>query len=354
LRVRTQEFDVLRRSQDNRVDLKLLLKRGALLAAANWPVVAIQFVAQLTFQALLFIPIIGAAILVAALLGTDIWNLLQGGIRESFTMIANALMGERVALGAFVASFGIVLVGGSVLMFLMKGGAVDAMLAADAGAGAIESEPLTLRTLRRAARFDAARYIGACARLFRRYVVLGIALMIAYLGTIGAYLAFLAYGYRAAGQSGLIAGWLLAATMSTVALVLWITAVNLIYLLLQIATAADDVHFGQAVRVVTRFIQAEFLELGGIFLVALGMLIAATLASALAWSGVGLIAFVPLVGIAVLPLQIGALLIRGLVFEYIGLTAMGAYITLYRRFAARNALAPGITAASAARPASAG
>src|SRR5262249_48794552 len=29
--------------------LKLLLKRGALLAAANWPIVAVQFAAQTTF-----------------------------------------------------------------------------------------------------------------------------------------------------------------------------------------------------------------------------------------------------------------------------------------------------------------
>ncbi len=121
------------------------------------------------------------------------------------------------------------------------------------------------------------------------------------------------------------------------ALVLWITAVNLLYLLLQIATAADDLAFGQAVRAVARFIRAEFLELGGVFLVVFGMVIGATLASALAWSGVGLIAFVPLVGLAVFPLQIAALLLRGLVFEYIGLTAMGAYITLYRHYAARAA-----------------
>jgi hypothetical protein len=82
---------------------------------------------------------------------------------------------------------------------------------------------------------------------------------------------------------------------------------------------------------VTRFVRAELRELGGVFLVVLGVVIAATLVSALAWSGVGLIAFVPLVGLAVFPLQIVALLLRGLVFEYIGLTALGAYLTLYRR-----------------------
>ena len=33
------------------------------------------------------------------------------------------------------------------------------------------------------------------------------------------------------------------------------------------------------------------------------------------------------------PLQIAALLVRGLVFEYIGLTALGAYVTLFSRHA---------------------
>ena len=99
------------------MDLKLLLKRGALLAAANWQTVAIQFVAQTTFQVLLAVPIIGAAILVAVLLGADLADLLRGSLREIFTTIASTLMSEPVALVAFVAAFSIVLLGGSVLMF---------------------------------------------------------------------------------------------------------------------------------------------------------------------------------------------------------------------------------------------
>ncbi len=49
-----------------------------------------------------------------------------------------------------------------------------------------------------------------------------------------------------------------------------------------------------------------------------------------------MIAFVPLVGLAVFPLQIAALLLRGLVFEYLGLTALGAYVTLYQGHIARS------------------
>jgi hypothetical protein len=46
---------------------------------------------------------------------------------------------------------------------------------------------------------------------------------------------------------------------------------------------------------------------------------------------------VPLVGLAVFPLQLAALLVRGLVFEYLGLTALGAYVTLYQSHVARRA-----------------
>jgi hypothetical protein len=332
---------------ENDLELKLLLKRGGLLAAANWPVVAVQFVAQTTFQALLAVPVIGAAILVAVLLGGDLGNLLQGTLREMFTSIANALIAEPVALVAFIAAFGIVLVGGSMLMFLVKGGVVDAILSADAQAGPIEREALTLGTLRQAACFDVDRFAASCARLFRRYLVLGVWLMITYVISGGGYLAFIVYGYQTAARVGVMIAWTVIAALSAVVLVLWITAVNLVYLLLQISTAIDDLPFTSAVRSVARFIRAEVLELGGVFLVVLGMVVGATLASALAWSGVGLIAFVPLVGLAVFPLQIAALILRGLVFEYIGLTAMGAYIALYRQYAGRAGIDHRITASVA-------
>ena len=92
----------------------------------------------------------------------------------------------------------------------------------------------------------------------------------------------------------------------------------------------------EGMRAAARFIRAEFRELTAVFLVVVGLVAAATLASALAWSGVGLIAFVPLVGLAVFPLQLAALLLRGFVFEYLGLTALGAYLTLYQGYAARR------------------
>jgi len=330
------------------LDLKLLLKRGALLAAANWPTVAIQFVAGTTFQVLLAVPVIGAAILVAVLLGADLAELLQGSIRDIFTTIASTLTSEPVAFVAFIAAFAVVLLGGSVLMFLVKGGIIDVLVAGHEGAGPIEHEPVTLASLRGAARFTIPRFTAGCARMFRRYLTLGLALMVVYGISGAAYLAFVLYGYRTAGGRFLVIGWTFIAALSAALLVAWITVVNLLYLLTQIAMAVDGSGVADAVGAVFRFIRAEFRDLIGVFGVVFAMVVAATLASALAWSGVGLIAFVPLVGLAVFPLQIAALLVRGLVFEYLGLTALGAYVTLYVGHAARRTEAVG--SARASRP----
>src|SRR5204863_9661944 len=105
--------------------VKHLLKRGALLAAANWQAVAIQFVAQTTFQVLLAVPIIGAAILVAVVLGADLADLLQGSMREIFTTIASALLSEPVDPVAFMVAFRLAVFGGSFLMFVVNGRMVD-------------------------------------------------------------------------------------------------------------------------------------------------------------------------------------------------------------------------------------
>ena len=325
---------------ENDLDIRHLLKRGALLTAANWQAVAIQFVAETTFQVLLAVPIIGAAILVAVLLGADLADLLQGSLREIFTTISSTLLSEPVALVAFITAFAVVLLGGSVLMFVVKGGIVDVLVAANAEAGQIEQHPITLDLLRRASAFSLTRFTAGCSRLYRVYVGLGLVLMAVYGLSTGAYLAFVVYGYRAAEGRMLVLGWTFIAAISAALLVAWITVVNLVYLLLQISMAVEGARLAAAIRATARFVRAEFRELAGLFLVVVVLVAAATLASALAWSGVGLIAFVPLVGLAVLPLQLAALVVRGLVFEFLGLTALCAYVTLYQGHTKRRAEAP--------------
>jgi hypothetical protein len=313
------------------LNLKLLLKRGALMTAANWPTVVIQFVAETAFQVLVAIPILGAAVLVAVVVGTDLTDLLQGGLRDIATRIAAALTSEPVALASFGVAFSLTLTAASVLMFLVKGGVLDVLLVAHESAGAFEREPISIDSIEPAACFTLDRFIAGCGRLFRPYLALGLALFFAYALTAGAYVAFAVYGYRAASGVLGVVGLTFFAAVAAVVLIVWITLVNFVYLLMQIAMAADHLRFTDALRAVTGFMRAEFSLLGQIFLVVLAVEMGATLVSALAWSGLGLIAFVPLVGLAVIPLQLVALAVRGLAFAFIGLTAASAYLTLYRR-----------------------
>ena len=286
---------------------------------------------------LLAVPIVGAAVLVAVLLGGDLTNLLQGGMREALTTIADALVAQPLALSAFITAFVIALLGGSVLTFLVKGGIIDVMRSANDQADTIEHRPLTLTVLADASAFSIPRFINGCSRLFQPFLRLGLALMVAYALTGAGYLAFIVYGYRAAGEGVLFVLWTFVAFAVTLGLFLWITAINLVYLLMQIAIAAGHATLGDAAREIGRFVRAEIRELSGIFLIVFAIVVVTWLVSALAWSGVGLIAFVPLVGLAVFPLQLAALVLRGLMFESIGLAAMGAYVTLYQRYTEQEA-----------------
>jgi hypothetical protein len=223
-----------------------------------------------------------------------------------FTTVTSALLSEPLALVAFVAAFAVVLFGGSVLMFLVKGGTVDVLIAAHRAARPIEREPITIDALHSASTFTIERFTAGCGRLFKPYLAVGLTLMAVYAISAAGYLAFVIYGYRAATDRFLIVGWTFVAALSAVLLVGWITLVNLMYLLMQIAIAVDGIGMANAPGAVLRFIRSEFRALAAVVGVVLALVVLATFASALAWSGVGLIAFVPLVGLAVIPLQLAA------------------------------------------------
>src|SRR5262249_39644798 len=148
-----------------------------------------------------------------------------------FTTIASTLLSEPVALVAFMTAFTLVLLGGSALMFAVKGGTVEVLVAANAAAPPIEREPMTVPVLRAASRFTLQRFMSGCRRLFRPYLTLGAGLIIVYGISIAGYLSFVVYGYRAAGGRFLIIGWTFIAAVAAALLVVWFTIVNLVYLL---------------------------------------------------------------------------------------------------------------------------
>lgn len=312
--------------------LKSSLKRGAFIAAANWPLIAVQFVAEGTLKLLLAVPVIGGIFLVVLLLGADLEEILAGDVREIIGAVVIALRTNPVALTAFSAAFLLVLLGGSTLTFIVKGGTVAILAEAEAQAGPIERPPLRLAALRRANRTDITPFLAGSRRLWRRYVKLGACLLLVYAATAVVYLSLVVGGYAVAGNTGVLLGWTFAAALASSALVVWITLVNFFYLLTQMAIAVEDLGVREAVARVGHFVRASAREVAGIFGIVLLLVGVATVVSILATAGLGLIAFIPLVGLAMVPLQVAAWLLRGFVFEYLALTAFGAYLTQYRYY----------------------
>jgi hypothetical protein len=320
--------------------LKIALKRGALVAAANWPLVAVQFIAEGTLKILLAVPVVGGVFLVVLVLGADAEDVLSGDLREIVTAVFGSLRANPAALAAFVAAALIVLLGASALTFVVKGGTVTVLADAEAAAGPIERPPLRLDALRRANLTEIGRFLDGCGRLWRRYVRLGACLLLVYALTATAYIGFVVGGYALVGNSGVLLGWGMATFVASSALVVWITLVNFFYLLTQMAIAVDDTSVRRAVGRVVVFLRACLREVAGIFGIVLLLVVLATVASILATAGLGLIAFVPLAGLAVVPLQVAAWLLRGFVFQYLALTALGAYLTHYRHYLRGLATAP--------------
>jgi hypothetical protein len=313
--------------------LKTALKRGALVAAANWPVVLIQASADSLFKLLLAAPLIGGVFLVALAIGGEPTAIVTLESREMIATIATALRDRPAVLTAFLAALGVVVVGGSAFVFLIKAGTVATLVHSDREAGPIEDPPLHASAVARASRFSVDFYVESARSLFPRYLRLGLLLMAVYLVSGLIYLA--AVVNRTASE-----GWGTAALI-TAAFAAWITIVNLAYLLTQIVVAAENCSVGAALRRVAAFVRRERRHVSAVFLLVLALVVAATGASVLATAALGLVAFVPFFGLAALPLQLLAWLLRGLVFQYLGLASVGAYLKLYRGFAsAQNGLTP--------------
>ena len=114
------------------------------------------------------------------------------------------------------------------------------------------------------------------------------------------------------------------------ALVGLITIANFVYLLIQMIMAFDDVGLRTALGRTLRYLRRGGRRVFAVFVIILSLVLVSTIASFVATGALGLISFVPLVGLAVFPIQAVAWLLRGLFFQYLGLTGLGAYLTLYR------------------------
>ncbi len=305
-------------------NLKYFLKRGALIAAANWQVVIVQFVADAVFKTMLAVPVVGGVFLVVLVVGGDPSDLLELELRHVIPTTASILLAHPVALVAFLVSLAIVLAGGSLLLFLVKGGAVTVLVAADRVAGAIEHRALRMSSLARASQFSLERFTSGSRALFPRFLRLGLWLAGVYGVSVVVYLGVVFGPPTETGE------WTLLAALASVALIAWITIVNLVYLLFQIVMAVDECGVRVAASRVLRLLGTETMNVAFIFGAILALVVLATAASILATAALGLIAFVPFVGLAALPLQLLAWILRGVVFQFVALTALVAYLRVYR------------------------
>lgn len=305
--------------------LKFSLKRGALVTAANWQVVLVQFVADTLFKTLLAVPIVGGLVLVALVAGGNPFEMLRREPGEIVSTMVSVLLAQPLALAAFLGALGLILIGGSVLMFAVKAGSVTVLLAGERAAGAIEEPPLRMAAIEQAGQASIERFTNGIQSLFGRYLRLGIGLSVVYGLSAGVYVALVFGPPLSSSLDGPVV-----VALASLTLIGTITLVNFVYLLLQIVVASEDCAVHEAIPLVARLLRRRTRDMGQVLAAILALMLMATGASILATAALGLIAFVPFVGLAAIPLQIVAWLVRGVVFQFIGLTGVAAYLRLHR------------------------
>ena len=303
------------------------LKRGALIAAANWPTIVIQASADAIFKVVVALPVVGGIVLAALVIGAEPAALLTLDVRDMGTTVFALLTARPATLAAFIAAVGTAVVGASALAFLVKAGTVTIVVRSERTTGPVE-DPESLDSVTVSPRFSVEQFNVAVRRFGPRFVRLGCGLLAAYAVSGAAYFQVV-FGAGAAGA------WASAAA-ATASLVIWITVVNLLYLLAQVVMAAEDCGVFSACRRVVVLVVRAWPAVFRVCALVLAIIAGATIASLLATAALGFVAFVPFFWLAVLPLQLGAWVVRALVQQFISLGAVAAYASVYREQGSRT------------------
>ena len=315
------------------LSLRAALKRGALVTAANWAVVFVDFTIESVFKFALAIPVVGGALMVAVLIGSDLRTLFAEGVRATADLVFGSLASAPIALGAFLAAITLVAFGGGVIMALVKAGTLSILVAGERTAGEVHRPPLRLEAIQRASAYSLEAVLQGVRHFRRRAILLACWLGVAYILIGLAYVTSLTVGFQLVNASNWSAAWPLLVLIVTSTSVVSITVINLTYDLLRVIVTTDDCGIGAAIARLRSFVIQDARQVLGIFGVMSVVLALVTAASVFAAAGLTLIAWVPFAGLILLPLQAATWLIRGLVFQYLGLMTLSAYQTQYRRLA---------------------
>jgi hypothetical protein len=314
--------------------LRSLLLRGSVVAGANWPVVVGQAIAESVVKVLAGIPLAGAAVLLLLTVPNALPT--TGPVVDSAAAVLTALATVPAALAGVALSALVAALGGIAFGAVVKAGTVTVIIAGEARARPLAG-PLRPGDLAAAHAWSKARFMDGCARFGPRFVGLGIAFAILEGLTALGYATAVVQAYR--GFVSIAASWWIApavVAVSVVALVISIGA-ELIYRLAQLALVVEDTRVGPAVRSAVAFVRRDGLVVARICLAALILSTLAFVITLIAAAAFGLVSFVPVAGVAVLPLQAAVWVIRGLMLPFIELAALAAYSAAYRRPAARPA-----------------
>jgi hypothetical protein len=312
------------------------MRRGALVSAANWPVVLVQFVAQSLFT-LLLVAFASASAVVLRLVVRDTGGLAERDLRGLIEAAFWALRDQPVALGLFFFACAVVILGGSGFTFVIKAGTTSVLAEANRRLG-------TDRVVGRETPFRRAHYssvdnlIAGMLRFGPRFLRLGGLLVAGYAVTFAVYGLAIIGGGRWLSDVHVPLGWPLVAVLTS-GLVVWITVMNLVYQLAQMVVTVRDVGVRESLAEVWAFLYVRCPEVLVVFAITFAATILTSFVAIVGMALLGFIWFVPFIGLAVVPLQVVAWFVRDLIFQYVGQAATVCYASLYRPVSANDAVA---------------
>jgi hypothetical protein len=311
--------------------LRSALLRGALVTLGNWPIVLIEFAIESLYKLALVVPIIGGALMVTAIAGGSVRAIFAEGARTAAARIVTALMGAPVALTSFLAAVALVGAGGAVLMFVLKGGTLSVLVAGERKAPQ-HRRGSRYALMTGAYAFDLQAMLEGSRRFAPRMRRLGLCLSAAYALLGAAYVIALIGAFQLAYRPGVGSVWPLLVALATGTAIVALACINVTFDVIRIIVVGEDCGVRAAASRLTTFLVQDARQVVGIFAVVTGLFALAAAASLLVAAGLALVAWVPVVGVVVVPLQLAAWLVRGVVFQWMGLTALCAYQAQYRRF----------------------
>jgi hypothetical protein len=311
--------------------LRSALVRGALVSLGNWPAILIDFAVESLYKMALIVPIVGGALMVTVLVGGSVRSIFAEGARTAAARIVAALFGAPVALTSFVVALALVGAGGAILMYVLKGGTLAVLIAGERKAPEGQ-HGARYRTMTRAYAFDLQTLLAGIRQFSGRMRTLSLVLSGVYAVLGAGYFLTLVAAFRWSDRPGMGSIGPLTVVVATAVAIVLVALLNVAFDVLRVIVVCDDCGLRAAASRLATFLVQDARQVLGIFAVVTGLFALAAAASLLVAAGLALVAWVPIVGIVVVPLQLAAWLIRGVLFQWMALTALCSYQAQYRRF----------------------